>query len=679
MLNKGIKMNITVKNLIKKTIKNTRYYQNKKFREFIQGEKYTRLSSDEKTDYRVCYYKDDKQKQFAKLLKLIQIDIHIDSRFQHWIDTGLYFFNVNHMIDALPPNYELILNYSLIELIDINRNLPQSPITRSNIFLLQSISEYIHRIINELTEKIDKNTNENLAKTKDYFSRMLIERSESLEEGMQRVLFWSSLFWQTGHLLIGLGRLDKIFSTLEMPSDDRELELLITDFCKELHRYYEFKSNDILGDTGQVVILGGSDEQGNYFYNRLTYAFISAMKKIRCTDPKIVLRVTSKTPEDLLKLSTECISTGIGYPLFANDDVIIPALLDFDYCLEDAVDYVTSACWEPLAYGKGFGRGNLTNINYADVLVKTFKDDLFIKCSSFKEILSLYKIKLRKEVKSCLSRIDTINWEKDPLMTFFTKSCIDSEKDISEGGAKYSDYGILSVGLANAIDSLFNIEFFVFSEKKYTLSDLKEAAEKNFVNYPDIQNSLSQTIYFGTETPDVFRLIQELTDEVAAICNTYHNRLGGRVKFGLSSPNYIDHGCVTEATLDGRKKGKPLSVHISSKHSIPFTELINFSGILDYSGIKSNGNVVDFFVAPAMFKTDYEKFIRFIKSSIKVGFFEMQINVVDSKTLIEAKKFPEKFPNLIVRVWGFSSYFNDLPENYKNLLIQRALESEISV
>ena len=129
------------------------------------------------------------------------------------------------MIDALPPNYELILNYSLIELIDINRNLPQSPITRSNIFLLQSISEYIHRIINELTEKIDKNTNENLAKTKDYFSRMLIERSESLEEGMQRVLFWSSLFWQTGHLLIGLGRLDKIFSTLEMPSDDRELEL----------------------------------------------------------------------------------------------------------------------------------------------------------------------------------------------------------------------------------------------------------------------------------------------------------------------------------------------------------------------------------------------------------------------------------------------------------------------
>ena len=76
---------------------------------------------------------------------------------------------------------------------------------------------------------------------------MLIERSESLEEGMQRVLFWSSLFWQTGHLLIGLGRLDKIFSTLEMPSDDRELELLITDFCKELHRYYEFKSNDILG------------------------------------------------------------------------------------------------------------------------------------------------------------------------------------------------------------------------------------------------------------------------------------------------------------------------------------------------------------------------------------------------------------------------------------------------
>ena len=168
-------------------------------------------------------------------------------------------------------------------------------------------------------------------------------------------------------------------------------------------------------------------------------------------------------------------------------------------------------------------------------------------------------------------------------------------------------------------------------------------------------------------------------EEVSSACDTYRNRLGGRVKFGLSSPNYIDHGNRTKATLDGRRTGDSLSVHISSKHGIPFTELINFSSELNYLGIRSNGNVVDFFVAPTMLRNECAKFVRFITSSIKAGFFEMQMNVIDSKTLIEAKKFPEKFPDLIVRVWGFSSYFRDLPENYKDLLIQRALESEMRV
>lgn len=673
-------MSITLKKLIRKTIKTTRYYQNKKFTNFIQGEKYKRLSSGVKTDHRVCYYNGNKNKQFSNFLEMIQIDIHENARFQHWIDTGLYFSNINHIIDALSPDYELILNRSLGELMDMNGKMLQSPVTKSNHLILEDISRYIHRIIIELTKTIEREEKENLIKSRNYFSRMLTEKAESLEEGMQRVLFWSSLFWQTGHLLMGLGRLDKIFDTLTRPADDEGLELLITDFCGELHRYYDFKSNDILGDTGQVIILGGNDVQGNYFCNRLTYAFISAMKKNKFPDPKLVLRVSSKTPEDLLRMSVECISTGVGYPLLANDDVIIPALLDFGYSHEDASDYVTSACWEPLAYGKGFGRGNLTNINYAGVLVRLYEDDLFISRRTFEEVISLYKDKLREEVKSCLSRIDTIDWEKDPLMTFFTRSCINSGKDISEGGARYSHYGILSVGLANAVDSLFNIKRLVFSEEgKYSLSDLKEAAEDDFSGHDDIQESLCKESYFGCDTSEVLELVKELMEEVSSACDTYRNRLGDRVKFGLSSPNYIDHGNRTKATLDGRRTGDSLSVHISSKHGIPFTELINFSSELNYLGIRSNGNVVDFFVAPTMLRNECAKFVRFITSSIKAGFFEMQMNVIDSKTLIEAKKFPEKFPDLIVRVWGFSSYFRDLPENYKDLLIQRALESEMRV
>lgn len=81
-------------------------------------------------------------------------------------------------------------------------------------------------------------------------------------------------------------------------------------------------------------------------------------------------------------------------------------------------------------------------------------------------------------------------------------------------------------------------------------------------------------------------------------------------------------------------------------------------------------------VSPDFIENNFRKFVDFMMASIKVGFFQMQMNVVSSKMLIEARKNPDKFPNLIVRVWGFSAYFNDLPEEYKDVLIERALKNE---
>ena len=103
---------------------------------------------------------------------------------------------------------------------------------------------------------------------------------------------------------------------------------------------------------------------------------------------------------------------------------------------------------------------------------------------------------------------------------------------------------------------------------------------------------------------------------------------------------------------------------------------MNFAGKLDYCGHAFNGNVVDFFTPSGLIDNNTEKFVLFMKSAIRTGFFQMQMNIIDSATLIDAKEHPEKYPGLIVRVWGFSAYFNDLPEEYKNLLIVRAIEAE---
>ena len=148
------------------------------------------------------------------------------------------------------------------------------------------------------------------------------------------------------------------------------------------------------------------------------------------------------------------------------------------------------------------------------------------------------------------------------------------------------------------------------------------------------------------------------------------------MKFGLSTSNYMEEGRITGATLDGRCRGEALGVHITNPKGIPYTELVNFASYLNYSGNRSNGNVLDYFVSPTVMNEERPKFIKFIKQAVKAGFFQMQLNVVSSNKLIDAKKNPGKYPDLIVRVWGFSAYFDDLPEDYQNVLIERALASE---
>ena len=129
------------------------------------------------------------------------------------------------------------------------------------------------------------------------------------------------------------------------------------------------------------------------------------------------------------------------------------------------------------------------------------------------------------------------------------------------------------------------------------------------------------------------------------------------------------------ADLSGRRKGMPYNTHISCLHAA-YTEVVNFAAHLNYKNQRFNGNVVDFFVSPSMINNNLDKFVSFMKGAVNTGFFQMQMNLLDSRTLIEAKAHPDQYSGLIVRVWGFSAYFSDLPESYQDLLIDRAQAAE---
>ena len=78
------------------------------------------------------------------------------------------------------------------------------------------------------------------------------------------------------------------------------------------------------------------------------------------------------------------------------------------------------------------------------------------------------------------------------------------------------------------------------------------------------------------------------------------------------------------------------------------------------------------FTIPDAFRTHTNQLISLLKDSIKKGVYEIQLNVLDVESLKDARLHPEKYPYLVVRVWGFSAYFNDLPDEFKDNLIRRA-------
>jgi len=119
-----------------------------------------------------------------------------------------------------------------------------------------------------------------------------------------------------------------------------------------------------MGDTGQVIILGGKEEDGTYYYNELTELFIKAIEELQIPDPKVLLRVCDKTPDFLIETALNCINTGIGSPLLSNDDAIIKELIKYGYDKRDAYNYVVSACWEPAAVGKGLEQNNINFLEF---------------------------------------------------------------------------------------------------------------------------------------------------------------------------------------------------------------------------------------------------------------------------------------------------------------------------
>lgn len=617
---------------------------------------------------------DDYVRQMGKMLTKMDVDTSLfyiypyDSWHQRLIPAGRY------TIVSITVDYDKVLDSSLDNLIHDLSDCANTAFKQNELKMIDAIRKLANRIKKELNRKNDSRSKE----LQGYLDHMLANKPSTFDEALQKILFYNGLLWQANHWHNGLGRLDLILS--KYYDADVKSGLITRDRAKEMLRQFVLtlgkdtrsKSCVLVGDTGQYILLGGVDQNGNTVQNDLTEIFLELFTELNIPDPKLILRANEHTSETIWEKAVDCITTGCGSPLLMNEDVVMRNMIEFGYKKEDVWNVGTSACWEPLIIGKSFDQNNpLPNVPVLQSINELFASDETF--DNMQSVIERVKQNIAKQIEDI---IHDIQFDSSPLYSLFFDSCIEREKDYTSGGADYAYHGVEIVSFPNLINALLNIRKYIFEERVVTWEECRNALKANFEGFDDLRLMLkSNNLKFGNTDKTVVDLSNDLMkfigDEVKKYtCN------GEKLKVGFSSSQYIMARWQITASLDGRQDYEPFAVHISPvNQKIDIQEVIDFASTLNYSGNRINGNVVDFIV-PTSFVKNKDKLVTILRNAIKSGVFEMQLNVLDAATLRDAKAHPEKYPDLVVRVWGFSTYFNDLPEEYKDNLIARAAAYE---
>lgn len=577
-------------------------------------------------------------------------------------------FHANQIV-SITPDFAKILDFTITDYRQLLQNSTDNRFKRNHIKLINGIEAFAKRIADEIDGK-----DERKLVLKGLFSNILYRKPVSFDEALQKILFFDGLFWQMNHKHIGLGRLDAVLidyyrQDIQKGTIDRGTAgKMIHEFLYSLSRDTKAKSVSLIGDTGQYILLGGVDKAGNNVDNEITELFLEIFAEYDRPDPKLILRVNGDTSRTIWQKAVKCLATGIGSPLIMNEKVVMQGMDQFGYRKEDLYQLGTSACWEPLIIGKSFDQNNpLPNIVSLAPLNAMLKGKK--PYADFNEFLSDYKSRLGEHIRKS---VKDINFDVSPLFTLFTDDCLEQSKDFTQGGARYNYHGIQIVSFPNTINALLNIKKYVFEDKLLSLEQCNDFVCKNYNGSEDLLLLMqSNPEKYGSTKENVVSLTNDLIDFVGSISDGITIN-GKKVKVGFSSSQYIAQSVNFEASLDGRRQSEPFAVHISPVSSnIDIVEILDFASLLHYDKNKMNGNVVDFTI-PDSFIQSPDKLIDLLAAACKKGVFQIQLNVLKKEVLIDAKAHPEKYPQLIVRVWGFSAYYNDLPEAYKDNLIRRA-------
>lgn len=483
-----------------------------------------------------------------------------------------------------------------------------------------------------------------------------------------------------GHCHTTLGRFDQYMwdfyqADMEKGVKKEELLELIELYFISLNMDTDLYIGIQQGDNGQSMVLGGFDLEGNSQFNDLSDLCMEASLELCLIDPKINLRVGKNTPDSLYEYGSRLTAKCLGFPQYCNDDVVVPGLIALGYDPQDAVDYGVAACWEYIVPDCAMDNPNIATMNFPLVVGNAIRDSVNT-CARFEDLLECVKQELCDECDRLINNFKFFRMRKGPMLSLLTDGCIENGRDVSDGGAKYNNYGCHGAGISNAADALAAVKKLVYEEQSVSAAELLAALEANFDGYEALRNRLLDCPKMGNNDPYADDLAAVLMDTFSAYLNGKDNGHNGIWRAGTGSAmEYILSAERCPATADGRRAGDPyassFSPALTTRLNGPLSTIQSFTSFNMERII--NGGPLTMEIHDTVFRNPQgiQKTAMLVKSFIALGGHQLQLNALRPELLREAQEHPENYPNLIVRVWGWSGYFCELDTEYQNHIIRR--------
>jgi pyruvate formate-lyase/glycerol dehydratase family glycyl radical enzyme len=449
-----------------------------------------------------------------------------------------------------------------------------------------------------------------------------------------------------------------------------------------------------------LINLGGIKPDGTDAVNPVSYILLDVIREMRILQPSSMIQVSRKSPDAFVYKALDIVKTGFGQPSIFNTEAIIQELLRQGKSLQDARNGGASGCVETGAFGTECywlsGYFNLVKIlevtlhNGLDPRTglqlgpKTGEPSMF---STFDDFMLAYREQINHFADIKIRGNNVI--EKTfachlpvPFLSLLLDDCIIKGKDYNAGGARYNTTYIQGVGLGSVTDILTSIRYNIYDRKRFTWNEMLETLGNDFRGKEQIQYEMiyntpkygNDDDYADAQAVAVFELFYDAVNDRPTPRGGTH-----RINM-LPTTSHVYFGSVTGATPDGRNAYTPLSEGISPFQGVDRqgpTAVIKSASKIDQ--LQTGGTLLNQKFSPEFFEDEesYNKLTALIRSYFNLNGHHIQFNVVSAETLRHAQKHPELYRDLIVRVAGYSDYFNDLGEDLQNEIIRRTEHIEL--